>query len=97
MSTAPFDGDGIEARRFAASKLTVRHSPRGVGCLCGKRLTPGGAAGRQECRWVGLEENLKREVDRATALDEAHRVVQVDLVRGCEHRSGLEVIPDARE
>ena len=45
----------------------------------------------------GLEENLKREVDRATALDEAHRVVQVDFVRGCEHRSGLEVVPHARE
>ena len=33
MSTAPLDGDGIEARRFEASGLTVRHSPRAIGCL----------------------------------------------------------------
>ena len=46
---------------------------------------------------VGLEKDLESEVDRATTLDEAHRVMKVDLVRGCEHSSGLEVITDARE
>src|SRR6478672_3658707 len=87
MSTAPFDGDGIEASRFEASGLTVRHSPFTTGCLSAtrapERLTPGAVAGRQECRMsVVLEQDLKSKVDRAAALEQAHRVMQVDLVRG---------------
>ena len=44
-----------------------------------------------------LEEDLEGEIDGAATLDEADRVVQVDLVRGGENGGGLGVVTDAYE
>ena len=44
-----------------------------------------------------LEEDLQGDIDGAPALEQAHRVVQVDLVGGRQHRCRLEVVARADE
>ena len=41
------------------------------------------------------EKNLKREVDRATALEELDRTVEVHVVAGRQDESALRVVPSA--
>src|SRR6478735_7817625 len=80
MSTAPLDGDGIEARRLMVGTMgagfqgsTVRHSPRAIGCL-----SPGRHPETIDARRLpgvrcaetsgGLEQDLESEIDRAATL-----------------------------
>ena len=56
-----------------------------------ERVTPGGGPGvkvNQRRRWR-LQQDLKREIDRAATLEEAHREVEIDFVGSCEHGGRL--------
>ena len=44
-----------------------------------------------------LQEYLQREIDGAAAVQEPHRVMQVDVVAGCEDERALGVVPRALE
>ena len=45
----------------------------------------------------GLEKNLQRELDGAAAVEEAHRVVQIDVVACRQDDRSLGVVPRALE
>ena len=53
--------------------------------LVPERVTPGRGRASGAGEVGALEEDLEGEIDRAAALEQAHREVQVDLVRGGEH------------
>ena len=45
----------------------------------------------------GLEKNLQRELDGAAAVEEAHRVVQIDVVARRKDDRSLRVVPGPLE
>ena len=65
------------------SGSTGGHSAHRPGRACGNRPR--------------LEQYLESELDGAAALEQAHRVVQVDVVARREHDRGLWVVPSPLE
>ena len=85
--------------------MWIVSGPRSIVLESGDGIERSGSTGGHSAHRPGraceepseLEQDLKSELDRAAALEQAHRVVQVDVVARREDDRGLGVVPGPLE